>query len=155
MDIDSKRQKILEYAEMYRQAAVIIPKVKEVVRLFDGKLYNCKFDRAIEALSDDTNAFYIHTSYGNFTVYWYSKKFSVSESISILHGRKAEKGKDNTFFDSTKRILADSIINDLNNTYAKLMKDATEFERVADNVESLIAQVKILKDTLNNSYFLN
>lgn len=148
MEVDKKREEIKRLANIRRQAALTIPKIKTVARLFDSKVYNCKFERAISDLDDDDNRFYVSTPYNSFCINWYSRKYCTN-TITLLHENKAEKGVDNILFDKNKRIIVDGFIKSLDNSYARFMREATEFEQIADNLETIHEQVETLKRNLN------
>lgn len=149
-DNESRKKELLKEAQYLRQAAGTIAKIKKVAANFDGKMYNCKFDEAIDALTDDESRFYCHSQYSYFEIICQPKSGNYISTISLLHTYKAVKGEDNGIFDANKRINAARMIEALNNKYAQLQKEAADIERAAENLEAITGQIETLKAMINN-----
>lgn len=141
-------------AEYLREAATKIRLIKDIAQQFDGKVYNCRFDEAVRALSDDKNTFYCNNRYGNFEII-FSKRHSPF-SIALLGARAAIKGEQNPLrkrtdivFTPTKRIMADKMIELMNLKYEKLLKEATAIETALQNIDEVLLRAQELKKMYN------
>lgn len=118
-DVENKKEAIKAQADHLRTAAGLIKRLKPVIKAFNGKVYNCRFDNAIGALSDAEHRFYCYNSYGWFYI-TYTHNNSYSTRITLLSAFSC-KGEQKEFttdheaavFDN-KRILADKMITLLN-----------------------------------------
>ena len=141
---EEKKNHIRKEAQALRLAASKIHLVKEVVKQFDGKVYNCRFDNAIKALSTEDFRFWCHKdSYGRMGICCTGN----SRYITIFSCR-IETGKQNEYMTDKKRLKADNMISALNAEYGNLMKKATELEAGADKIDIILEQVSQLKSML-------
>ena len=83
-DVEGRQEAILSQAEHLRKAAASVNRLKPVLRAFDGKVYNCRFDEAIGQISGENERFYAYNSYGWFYISWNDKAAMHSQSINIL-----------------------------------------------------------------------
>lgn len=131
-----------------RQAARQIAKVKKVVAEFDGKVYNCRLDNAIGALSDDNYRLVMYAAYGSY-IYIDCRVQSENKSVTLMYLRKPQTGTETDYFTDKKRVKAAEIIESLNNKYSELMKEAAEIERTIESIDVSIQQIKQLKSMIN------
>lgn len=154
--IEDQKKYILSRASMLREAADSMNRVKEVVRKFDGKIYNCKFDEAIQDLTEDTNRFYVSNQYGWFYIQFCPRNGSYNNTVSLLTGYsckasdsiKEQTNTDYILFDG-KRVNAEKMIEGLNRKRAALLKEAYELETVAADLEKTVKQINDTKSLLN------
>ena len=155
--IEEKRDYILKRAHILRDAAGSVNRVKEVIRDFDGKIYNCRFDEAIANLTDEDHRFYVSNHYGWFYIQFSPRKGNYNNTQSILSGyscKASDQVREQTrqeciLFDG-KRINAAAMINGLNNKREELLREAYTLESAADNLEKTLQQITDTKALLNN-----
>lgn len=141
-------------AAYLREAATKIRLIKEIAKQFDNKVYNCRFDEAVRALSDDENTFYCYNRYNNFEII-FTKRHSTF-SVALLGVRAAIKGelgpncaRTDIVFTPTKRIMADKMIEFMNLKYEKLLKEATAIETALQNIDEVLLRAQELKKAYN------
>ena len=159
MTIQEKQEKIRNKAELFRTSAKQIAKVKAAVMQFDGKVYNCKFDEAIRALSDDEARFYVSNSYGWFYIQClpagtnnYREDRTLLSAYSCVAGDRYNRVKNDdskVVFSDKKRIDAKKMCVLLTEKYGELMQNAGEFDRAADNLEMVLDQIEKLKKMIS------
>lgn len=138
----------LQEAQSLRLAASQISKIKKVISDFDGKIYNCRFDEAINKLRNENIVIGSYVdSYGYFNIY-VSDRHSAN-NITLLRCKKATKGEERPYFTDAKRIKADAMIEQLNYKYGELLKSASEIEETVKNIKNKINQLESLKKAMN------
>ena len=127
-------------AEARREAAAAIPIVRGVVETFAGKVYNCRFEKALKEAAEgkapgricarkDNRGITIEyhyaaparASYGYFQIAWYRCE-------------KAEKGKP-------VRIDGAKLCEDLRKNYETLLREAAEIEEQAPRIRELLRDI--------------
>lgn len=146
---EQKKENIKKQIEALRTASKQIGKIKKVVQDFDGKVYNCRFDQAIEQLSDKETGlrFYVQNHY-NFSIQ--CSAFQCYPYIALLETFRPVKGQAKgkcICFDENKRIKADKMIELLNNKYSEILKKAQELENALNNIEATLDQLEQIKHT--------
>lgn len=142
-----KREEAQKEADALRFAASQICKVKKVVLAFDGKIYNCKFDKAIQELSENKTMFYCHSSYGWLYLECHTLQ---NKTITLLTTKAAEKEKEKDCFTEKKRIKAENMIDLLNSKYGECLKRATEIENSMQTLDQKLQQIAQLKKAINH-----
>jgi hypothetical protein len=153
---EEKKDHIMEKVANMRTAAAQVNRVKEVVRQFDGKVYNKKFDDAIAALTDDDYRFYSYNQYGWFYIQFCPRHTSYNATLSIMTAYsckaddyiKMQTREECKVFDG-KRINAAAMIERLNTERAALLKEAFELETAARDIEKTLEQISALKHAVN------
>ena len=159
MTLEEKQAKIRAKAEIMRKTARQISRVKAAVLPFDGKVYNCRFDEAIKALSDDEARFWVSNSYGWFYIQCmpkgcsnYNEDRSLLSAYGCVAGDKYDRVKNREelqVFSDKKRIDAKKMCELLTAKYDELMRNAGEFDRAADNLEMVLDQIEKLKKMIS------
>lgn len=135
----SKEDAVKEYCNLCRKAAAFYPSIAPVIRDFDKKVYNCRFDKAIREATAGQHVYV-------------SKQFNMYIEISFC-----ESGK--TFVLATikiddlidgKRIDADLLLHDAQERRAKHLKDAVDTEKAFNEMESIKRNLDSLKKAYNN-----
>lgn len=154
-NIEDKKKAILTRAEWLRRAASHIKRIKPVINQFDGKIYNCRFDEAINALSTDQERISAYNQYGWFYIrIWPKSIYNAEQFLLSGYSCKAENHiKDQSrpeciIFDG-KRIKADKMITLLDASYARLNKEAYELEVIAGKLEDRVKQIADTYNLLN------
>lgn len=152
---EDRSKAIRAEVERLRAAAGQIAKVKRIIKEFDGKIYNCRFDEAIKALSDESNYFYCCNHYGWFYIHHCYNHNYRDTTLLAGYSCKAQDKKQymtvdsNKIFTDNKRIIADRMIEILNEKYNALLKQAADLERSLDEVQQVIQQVEHLQKMIN------
>lgn len=136
---DDRKKYIQAKIDAKRGLIKYFPVIKNVVQDFDGKVYNCKLDRAIrEATVNDQQprgGCYCHIAYNDWIEIC---AYIGSESFDFLYFKKSDL-KDG------KRIDAAVWLDNINSHYAKLMQDITRLERDLEVIDDTLSKVEILK----------
>ncbi len=153
---EEKRNHIQEKINTLREAAAQTNRVKDVVRRFDGKTYNVKFDDAISALTDDNNRFYVSNQYGWFYIQ-YCHRHGYNNTISLMTAYSCKSNdyiehqtRDECKVFDGKRIKADAMIARLNTERAELLKEAYELECAMEALDKTLEQISSLKHAVNH-----
>lgn len=149
LTFEQKKDLIMEKAMIKRRAAAIIRQVREKATQFDGKVYNKKFDDAVEALTDDLSRLNCYNSYGWFYIDYIptdtKDNYRNKQSLLAAYSCKASEQRgcmtreENKVFDD-KRINAAKMGELLNNKREELLKEAYTLETIAEELETVVAQ---------------
>ncbi len=122
----------------YRDAAGLLPIIRKVLVQFDGKVFNCRLEKALQEASGQ----YIHAKmeYKNLRLYTYYRW----QYITLAECPISEM-KDG------KRINADKLIESATERRTGLLQTAADIERTkarADEINAQIAQIEKLLDSV-------
>lgn len=131
---------IQKYAEIKRAAAALYPVITKVFRDFDGKVYNCRLEKALQAAAPENRI------YCNKRLSWIECYLWIDGEQITLSQIRIEQLKDN------KRIDAAAFIESAQNKRADFLRDAAELDRVALEYDSIKEQIQSLKKALNAIY---
>lgn len=120
-----------------REIAGIIPALCKVFREFDGKVYNVRFDRAINDVSDRR----IIVDKGDYLVELYTYMKSSPGNITGIAAFKREDMKDG------KRIPADKVIESARSHREKYLQEAYYLE---SNKEQLYQAREYIRQAVDN-----
>lgn len=134
----SKEDAVKEYCDLCRQAAALYATIAPVIRQFDKKVYNCRFDKAIRAATAGQHVYV-------------SKQFDTYIEIAFYECGKTFQLATIKTADliDRKRIDADLLIADAQNRRAQHLKDAAQAEKVAGDIDTIKAQLESLKRAYN------
>lgn len=124
-------------AEGYRSITKIMPEVKKIISEFDGKVYNCRFDKA---LSEKLSEYCI-----------YSRKrlhFIEIELQAPDLGEWRCIAQQDTKGETRPRINADDLIESMNEKRADFLKRAYDLEQAIENAEDIKAKIELITKTL-------
>lgn len=139
MDIEAVTKTVQRHCEDRRQIVKLIPIVREIVRKFDGKVYNKRFNTALGKAIEAKHGkdFYIRAELScsgewlwisaGVTGHW-------SDSVSLC-GCKLSDGK---------RIPAAKMIESCNACYADILQEVSEIECNLDRMPEIIEQLSSL-----------
>ena len=154
-DLSDKSAAIKSRAAFIRRAAGTTRLLKPVIRAFDGKMYNCRFDEAIRTISDDTRRVSVYNRYGWLYIE-YNKPGFYSDNITLLSGYSCKSADhidrqqdDNAVIFDGKRINADKMCAGLDASRERLLKEAYELEEAADKLPETVQQIKETYDLLH------
>ena len=124
----------------YRNAASYILAVTKVVKDFDGKVYNCRFDKALKAATD--NRVYVDKTQYYFQIYtWVNNNYSRHITLASI--------KPDDLIDG-KRIPADKIIESLKDHRESILKKAYTIESTIDQMPQARAYIMQTKEKLES-----
>lgn len=156
-NLEDGKKEVQNRIDILRFTASQIDKIKPVFRAFDGKIYNKRFDDAIEALSDDQGRFYVSNHYRWMNIEAYKKHSLCNERYSALtvpscSGERFEDfaGREDSIFTENKRIIADKAIKALDTRKEKLLEQAASYEKTLEDADDILAQVAYFKGILGS-----
>lgn len=121
------------YIDTRRQAAALYPMIAEVVRAFDGKVYNCRFERALQ---ERTGARIIcHKYTKGIGAYIYEH----GEQITLCWFNIED-------MTDGKRIPAAKVLEDARDRRQTLLQDAASMERTMQEVDAIKTDLRHLQD---------
>lgn len=153
--IKEQREAIQARAAHLRRAGASIRRLKPVIRSFDGKVYNKRFNEAINAAGDETNRFYCHDIHGFYHISWNEPGARYSDDITVLTGysctgsQKDRPDDQYKIFDG-KRIISDKMIEELTRKYEAIQAEAYKLETAAQDLEETLTRIKETKELYNH-----
>ena len=127
-----------ELIQFYRDAAGLLPAIREVCNKFDGKVYNKRFPEALEKATGkhiyaEKRYKYIHLSLYHDGAYGYDTLFSLD----------IDKMQDG------KRINASEAIKDAIEKRNQFLKNAADIEKVKENADIIRFQLEQIEKALD------
>lgn len=117
-----------------RTYAGMIPTIKKVFQDFNGKIYNCRVDKAIQAATGEYIGSKKRSENIDFYIYNRGQCFTLA-SMSI---------KD---MSDGKRVNATQVRDSLNEYRAKMLKEAAELDKQLETIDETLNQFEQLKKT--------
>ena len=121
------------YIKECRDCAALFPALREVILSFDGKMYNKRFETALQA---KISRIYCEKKLGsdNFylSIYHYTES---GEFVTLLWCKLPEN----------KRMCADDLIQAAADKRAELLKEAAHMEQIIPTIDTRQKQIEILK----------
>jgi len=123
-------------AESFRTTAAQLPRLKKVLKSFDGKVFNCRLEAA---LNEPKNPVYIfcRKRYKYLEIYTYVGNHQRTLATCLL-----DEMPDG------KRIPADLLIKSAEDRRADFLKTAAEIERAAEQMDTIKEQIEQVKRLL-------
>lgn len=148
-NIEIKKQVICNRAASLRRAADTTRLLKPVIRSYDGKVYNCRFDEATQALSDDHARLSVSNSYGWLYIHYREPAMSYNNEITLLSGYSCksadhidrQQDANAVIFDG-KRVNADKMCDRLDARREALLKEAYDLEDYAGNLPDVLKRIQ-------------
>lgn len=139
MDIEAATKTAKTYCEDRRQIVKLIPIVREVIRKFDGKVYNKRFNTALGKA--------IEAKHGK--DFYFNAGLSVSgEWLWISAGITGHWSDSETLcgykLDDGKRLNAEKMIESCNKYYSEILQEVSEIECSIDRMPEIIEQLSKL-----------
>ena len=136
--IEEANKEARNRANDYRTAAGYIPEITKIIKDFDGKVYNCRLDKALQAATNN-RVFVSKTEY-NFSIYTYPRNhYSFHITLACIPADALTDGK---------RIPADKIIESFKEHRETVLKNAFEIESNIDQMEQVRAYISQTKEKL-------
>ena len=133
---EEQQKDLASRIESYRQAAAQAPTIIKVLRQFDGKVYNCRLDKALREATE--NKIGVYNQYGFISIY---ACYTTSYNHITLATFRAEDLKN-------KRLDAVKLIEQVVNSREQLLKKAYEIETSAEQADNIREYVKQSIDKL-------
>lgn len=133
---EEQKKAIKARAELLRTVAGYYCDVVKVYKQFDGKVYNCKLEKALREATD--NNVIVNNRANSIEVYHYERG-----EIFYVTWIKKEDLKDG------KRIDAEFWIKSARERREQNLSEAYELEKAADDLDNIISQLKQIKSTYN------
>ena len=140
-----KAEEAQKRIESYRAAAAAFPIVRGVLESFNGKVFNCKIEKALKAAFDGSGFIYIRkqgTGEYEYIEINFSNTGNGSRWNNILWIKAAEALQDG------KRLNASACVEALRNKRAELLHNAFVLEEAARNAESIRGELESIKADL-------
>lgn len=115
-----------------RTYAGLIPTIKKVFQDFNGKVYNCRVDKAIQAATGE----YIKGDKRSETIDFYTYNHGNCFTLARMSIKDMTDGK---------RINAAQVCESLNENRARLLEEAANLERQLDTIGETLKQFEQLK----------
>ncbi len=134
-----ERNKAIENkAASYREAANLFPIIRKVINQFDGKCFNCRFEKALQEASG--KRIYVKKEYDRFLcIYTYSKNSYNQITLANINLADMPDGK---------RIPGDLLIESAKDRYSRLLSNAAELESMIEKVDLIETQLKYFKSQI-------
>lgn len=133
---DEQKAEITRRIDSYRATAALTPTVIEILRKFDGKVFNCRLDKALrEATNNDIT---VHQQYGFISI---SGHYLHSYNSINLATFRLEDLKN-------KRIDAEKLIEQVKASREELLKKAYTIETTAPDADQIREYIKQTIDKL-------
>ncbi|WP_034452466.1 hypothetical protein [Butyrivibrio sp. AE2032] len=127
-------------ANAYRNAAGYINTVAKVVKQFDGKVYNCRLDKALKEATE--GRVFCNKNQYLFEIYTYPEShYSFHIGLANIKAEDLTEGK---------RIPADKIIKSLQEHREMLLRKAYDIESHIGEMEQVRAYIMQTKEKLEN-----
>lgn len=139
--IEEANKEARRRVEGFRTAAAWIPVIIKVFREYDSKVFNCRFDKALEAATGNK----VHaqkTDYNVLRVYGWIEGYSYDVELSRQDGKKAAEAGEKI------RINAEELTTAARAKYAELLTRAAEIENTMERVPQIKEYIKEQKEKL-------
>lgn len=126
---ESANKAAIQRAEEYRQAAALIPTMNKIIKDFDGKVCNCRLDKALKAATN--NRLLVEKRYSTIAIYTYPEH-NYSHTMTLADMSVAD-------MPDGKRIVADKFKESSHKYRELLLRKAYEIETAAETMPQTIA----------------
>lgn len=130
---ETEQQAADRYIQERRQAAGLFPGLCRVFRAFDGKIYNVRLERALQA---EIGRIYTSTENGRVSIYIYTDS---SEYMTLAY----------LTIPADKRIHADEFIQAAENKRNEYLKEAAHMQEIIPTIETRRRQIEHIKKQLD------
>ena len=139
-NIEDANKEAHERAESYRTAAGYILAISKVLKDFDGKVYNCRLDKALEAATN--NKVHVDKTQYYFQIYtWNRRNYSHHITLASIKPEDLKEGK---------RIPANKLIESLKEHRETLLKKAYDIESNIDQMAQVKEYIRQTKEKLES-----
>lgn len=139
-DEEARRAGCEKTAAAHREAAALFPAIRKVFEAFDGKVFNCRLEKALREATG--RRVFVKKSDYSIEVYTYLDDYRGSSWYTLAFV-KCEDLKDG------KRIPAAAFIDSARSNREKHLKEAAQMEAAPDTVPELVQHIKYFIDQAN------
>lgn len=143
---EEREKRAKEEIAARRETAAQFPLVREVIQGYDRKVYNCRFEKALQAALDGKAPGHIHTHKTDYVMtveYRPSVHTRTNYNCFTIASMKTEELIDG------KRIDAGKLLASLKDRRVSLLQEAARIEEQMEKAEIYRAQIEATKDLLN------
>ena len=134
---EEKQKAAKAYSDGYRNAAGLYAAIKPVIESFDGKVYNCRFEKALQQIPGQK--IYTEKRHTKINIYTYTQPGNRCVTLARQDIKEDDK---------RPRICAADLLDDARETRASLLKRAAGIDAVRENAESIKRQINELQKAL-------
>lgn len=151
-DKEKQDAAIMNRAESYRAAAAVFPHLRKVLESFDGKVFNCRLEKA---LREDGNYWTVelkrNDNYGDMFVISFCRAgvYSSNNFKSVVYCNLGSRADNKTPWDG-KRIPAAVLIESARKTRETFLKSAADLEAMTERAPELEKQLKYFSSQIEN-----
>lgn len=131
---EAAKEATQERIEKLRNYAGFSAAIKKAVKAFDGKVFNCKLEKAIDEATGE--CFSVKKEYNHITIYAYDRgechTFGRLALDDLIDG---------------KRIDAAKFCESINSHRAEMLREAAALENQLANIDNILSQFDYLKKT--------
>ena len=137
---ESRREGCLKTAAAHREAAALFPAIRKVFEQFDGKVLNCRLEKALQEATE--RRIYVRKDEYSVEVYIYINDYRGNTWYTLAHVT-ASKLKDG------KRIPAADLIKSARERREDNLRTAAELEAAPGKVPEIIERVQYFVSMAN------
>ena len=126
---------IKAYIDDLQEAVNLFTAVRDVVQEFDGKVFNCRFEKALQDKSE--RRIYAKKEHSRINIYIYT-----TPDIYTLASVQIKDMKDG------KRINADLFLESARQYRDERLKEISEARKAAENIDQIKSQIKQLENAI-------
>jgi hypothetical protein len=136
-DLETKNKETLKRIENYRAAAALTPIIIKIVNQFDGKVFNCKLDKAIREATGNKAGVYKRDNHVEIYTYYSTSYYHITYATFRVD-------QDN------KRIDAAALVEQIRKAREDNLKKAYDLETTYTQAESIHAYIRSAIDKLES-----
>lgn len=125
----------------YKNAASVFPVVRSILAKFDGKVYNCRFDKALKEATGEKGSIYSEKKYNYFHI--------IFSPAGCHDWHTVASAKIEDCLTDGKRINAEVLTTAARESRAALLKTAYDLEEAGRNYETIQKQIESLEKALS------
>lgn len=133
---EEKAEAIKKTVDEYRAAAGFFPAIRRAIEKFDGKVLNCRLEKAMQ--EETGKRIYVSKDKSSVDIHYYGSTYSGNTYITLAR-IDAEKLTDG------KRIPAAVLIQAAREKREEHLKEAAKLEEVAERVEQIKYQIEYFR----------
>lgn len=122
-----------------REMAALFAAIRPIIQDFDGRVYNCRFDRALKEIITEKHI-YSSKKYNHLYIEAHGSNSNRWYTLASIRLDELTDGK---------RIPADLFIQSAREYREKWLKEAASLERNIDSIDTIQQQIKIISAQLN------
>lgn len=130
---------IRSQAVAYREAANLFPQIRKVIEDFNGKCFNCRFEKAIQEATGQR--VFVKKEYERFLNIYTYKPHS-GEQLTLAHIKLEDMPEG-------KRIPGDLLIESLKSCRERFLREAADLEGMIEKADFIKEQLQYFKSQID------